>query len=904
MNVARWFGVCLCLASVAVEAAPTKVASVEGLTEYRLDNGLRIVLFPDASKPTFTLNVTYLVGSRHEGYGETGMAHLLEHLLFKGTPTRTNLMALLDGRGGLVNGSTTYDRTNYFEVLPASGDNLQFAVELEADRMVHSRIDKADLDKEMSVVRNELEMGENDARNVLEERMLASAYLWHNYGKATIGTRADLERVSIDRLRDFYRRYYQPDNALVVLAGKFDPATALELLAAQFGKIERPARVLTGTYTSEPVQDGERVVTLRRNGDVQLVGLVYHGVAGADPVFAAEDAVGDILTNAPSGRLYQALVTTGLAAKVEASVEPTREPGTLSFIAEVPAKNSAEVVRQKMIEIVEGLATTPITDEELTRYRTRAATVFELAMNDSMKIGLALSEFAALGDWRLGFVMRDRCKTLTADAVRRFAGDYLKASNRTVGLFVPDKKPVRAPLPSVPDVEGQVRTYVGRPVVAGGETFVATPQNLDQRTQQVTLPNGMQLALLPKKTRGGSVELVLAVRFGDDKSLRGKVTAAQLLGAMTLRGTTTQTYAQLKDELDRQKAELRIDEGETDSAVYRVTTTKEHLIPVLALLAEIVRRPAFKATEFESLRSEQLAKLEEEQNSPQALAMIEMTRRTHPYPETDVHYTPTVKEQIERLRAVKLPELVALHQRHWGGIGSQLAVVGDFDAVEVKKAVSDGFSTFVASVPYARLVQHFAPTPPAEVVLDTPDKEMSVVAVGLQVELGQNDPDYAALRLGNHVFGGGTKSRLFERLRQKEGMSYGAQSALQVGALDRVGELLGLALAAPHNAVRARRILVEELTRLVKTGITATELRDAARALGGELDNQLAMDEFVANELVNNLEAHRTFSFHQKLQAATQALDVITVNKALRKIDLTHLATVNVGDQKKAKPVK
>ncbi len=883
-------------------APPKPLASVEGLTEYRLDNGLRIVLFPDTSKPTFTLNVTYLVGSRHEGYGESGMAHLLEHMLFKGTPTHTNIMGLIDGRGGMVNGSTSFDRTNYFEVLPASGDNLQFAVELEADRMVNCKVQKSDLDKEFSVVRNEFEMGENNARNVLEERMLATAFLWHNYGKATIGSRVDIERVPIDRLREFYRRYYQPDNAMVVLAGKFDPAAALDLLVTHFGKIPKPTRILPATYTVEPVQDGERLVTLRRNGDVQLVGLTYHGLAGADKGFAAEQAAADILTNAPSGRLYQALVATGLAAKVESQADPTTDPGAVIFVAEVRKDRSVDEVRKKMQEVVEGLAQTPITDEELTRYRTKAAASFELFMNDSMKIGIVLSEYAAIGDWRLGFVMRDRTQALTADAVRQFAANYFKSANRTVGLFIPDKSPVRAPLPSVPDVEAQVRDYKGQAVVAGGEVFEATPENLDRRTEQYVLPNGLAVALLQKKTRGSSVELVLVIRSGDERTLQGKVTAARLIAAMTARGTTTRSYAQLKDELDRQKAELRLEEeAEADGSAYRLSTTRPHLVAVLALLAEMVRRPSFKATEFEALRTELLAKLEETETNPQALAMVEMTRRVHPYPDTDVRYTPTVKEQIERLRAVKLADVVELHRRLWGGAGGQLALVGDFDAAEIKKAISDNFLLFVSPQPYVRLVNRYAPTPPAEVVIDTPDKDMSLVSLGLQLQLSQNDADFPALELANFVLGGGSKSRLFERLRQKEGISYATQSALGAGSLDRVGELLAFAMCAPHNAQRTRRLMLEELTRLVKEGVPASELAAAKRALAGELDNRLAFDEYVANELVNNLEANRTFAFHKKAAAAIQALDAATVKKALaRHLDLGHLITLEVGDQKKA----
>src|SRR6266851_1093512 len=264
----------------ATDQAPQKIVTVEGITEYHLDNGLRVLLFPDHSKPRLTVNLTVFVGSRHEGYGEAGMAHLLEHMVFKGTPSHPNIPQALQGRGAQFNGTTSPDRTNYFETLPASDDNLEFAIALEADRLVHSSIKREALASEMTVVRNEFERGENAPRSVLGKRIMAAAYAWHNYGKATIGNRSDIERMPIEHLQAFYRKYYQPDNAMVVVAGQFDEAKALAFIDKYFGSILHPQRQLDTTYTEEPAQDGERLVTLRRVGHVGAVGVVYHIPAG------------------------------------------------------------------------------------------------------------------------------------------------------------------------------------------------------------------------------------------------------------------------------------------------------------------------------------------------------------------------------------------------------------------------------------------------------------------------------------------------------------------------------------------------------------------------------------------------------------------------------------------------
>ncbi|RPI85218.1 MAG: insulinase family protein, partial [Planctomycetaceae bacterium] len=270
--LSRWtlrLGLCLMLIATGVlapaddqSAGLSRVGTVEGITEYRLDNGLQLLLLPDDSKPTVTVNITYFVGSRHEGYGEAGMAHLLEHMLFKGTPSHPNIPAVLKERGGDYNGTTWVDRTNYYETLPASDENLEFALRLEADRMLNSHVAEADLKSEMTVVRNEFEAGENSPHSILVQRMMASAFEWHNYGKSTIGNRSDIERVPIRKLQEFYRRFYQPDNALLIVAGKFAQDRALELVAKYFGGLESSPESRSTTYTEEPTQDGERRVRL------------------------------------------------------------------------------------------------------------------------------------------------------------------------------------------------------------------------------------------------------------------------------------------------------------------------------------------------------------------------------------------------------------------------------------------------------------------------------------------------------------------------------------------------------------------------------------------------------------------------------------------------------------------
>lgn len=886
-------------------APPAPVTSVEGITEYHLPNGLRVLLFPDPTKPTVLVNVTYLVGSRYEGYGETGMAHLLEHMLFKGTPTRPDIWKDLQSKGAHFNGSTWWDRTNYYEELPASPEALDFALALEADRMVNSKIAAEDLAKEFSVVRNEFEMGENQPQSVLEDKMMSVAYQWHNYGKTTIGSRSDIERVPVDNLRGFYKKFYQPDNAVLVVAGQFDPKQALTLVSKYFGVIPRPARKLQPTWTVEPVQDGERQVILRRTGDVAVVSVIYHGVAGADPDRAAEDAIADILTNKPSGRLYKALVEKGLASEVSGAVYPMAEPGVINFTAKVRPGGSPDKVRDVLLSVIEGMGKKPVTSGELERWRAGWMKDFDLILTETAQTGVVLSEYAAMGDWRLLFLTRDRVKKVSTADADRVAKAYLKASNRTLGMFLPTKDPDRAPLATTPDVVAMMKDYKGEAALAEGEAFAATIDNVEKRTTRGSLPDGLKLALLPKKTKGGVVRLVLTIRFGSEADIKGKTEAAALLPDMLMRGTQKHSFEQLRDRLDQLRAEVsmgggRFSPGTANLAQVRVKTTRENLPAVLDLVTEILREPSFPKSELESLRKETLSHLEEQLQDPQANGQLAMLQQLFPYPPEDVRYIPTVQETIDRVRKIQVADLSQLHKTLWGAGAAQLAVVGDFDVEAIKAQLGKDLGAWKAPKPYQRISLPYEPNLHDDKVIDTPEKEMSFVMTGATLEVRDDDPAYPALSMFNYMLGGSPSSRLFNRLRQTEGISYGAGSTVYAHPIDKSGRFMTWAICAPQNVDKGLASMLDELHKVLKDGFTEQELSDAKKSYAKNWEARIADDDFVSGELAQELFLNRNMEYWRTLNDKIQKLTTAEIKDAAQHfIKIDQLAKVRAGDQKK-----
>jgi zinc protease len=880
-----------------------KVTSVEGITEYRLPNGLKVLLFPDQTKQTTTVNITYLVGSRHENYGETGMAHLLEHLVFKGTPRHPNIPQELTSHGARPNGTTWTDRTNYFESFAATDENLDWALDLEADRMVNSYIAKKELESEFSVVRNELESGENNPFRVLFQKTLSVAYDWHNYGKSTIGARSDVENVPIDRLQAFYKRYYQPDNAVLLVAGKFDEAKTLGIIKQKFGAIPKPDRVLPPNYTVEPTQDGERMVTVRRVGDTQMLMAGYHTPPGAHPDAAAVEVFNTILSDTPSGRLYKSLVESKKASRIFGLNFTFKEPSLLMFGAELSKDNSLDVVRETMTETIENASKQAPTKEEVERAKGSLLKNIELSLNDPNRVGLEMSEYIALGDWRLFFLNRDRLQKVTPEDVKRVGDTYFKQSNRTVAQFVPTAKPDRAEIPTIKDAEilAMVKDYKGNATVAAGEAFDPSPANIESRVKRMKV-GGLDVALLPKENRGDAVVANLILRFGDEKSLMNRDDAAQFAGQLLQRGTLKHTRQQIKDEFDRLKAQVFIFGGATSANVI-VETTRQNLPAVMRLVGEILREPAFPQTEFDQLKQETLTGYESQKSEPSFIASLEMRRHFNIYPKGHPFYTGTFEEDIADIKAVNLDDVKKFYKDFYGASNGQLTVVGDFDAQEISALTQEILGNWKSPQPFTRIKNEYRAVAPINKSFETPDKANAVFGARLNLKVRDDNPDYAALSLGNYMLGGGfLNSRLATRIRQKEGLSYGVGSGFFASSLDESGQFSANAIYAPENADKLEAAFKDEIAKLLKDGFTAQEIEEAKKGFIQRGQLSRAQDRELSGKLNSYLFLNRTIAWDAELEAKVQSLTAEQINAAMRKyLTPDNITIIKAGDFAKAK---
>jgi len=889
------------LASQTLPKGVEKVRSIEGIDEFSYPNGLHVLLIPDTSKPRVTVDIVYKVGSRNEGYGETGMAHLLEHMLFKSaTDGRELFKELTDKSAGFFNGTTNYDQTMYYESFPASDATLKWALELETDRMANMTMKGQDLVTEMPVVRNEMENGENYPTAVLQKRVMAAAFNFHSYGKTVIGNRSDVERVPIANLAVFYHKYYQPDNAVLVVAGNFDESEALELTAATLGALPRPERVLSPPYTEEPTQEGERFVKLERVGDQQDLMAVYHIPAALNPDTARLQVLAQVLGASQTGRLYKTLVDGKLAVQTYMYAQSMHDPGVATIFVEQKPGEDMEAARAAMLKIVEDVKDNPPTVEEVDRAKARLAKNYELATADSQQFAMMLAMAVGSGDWRNLLLTRDEVAKVTPADVERVAEKYLIPSNRTLGEFLPTKAPVRAEIAAAATPDERFKNYTGIAAQQQGEAFDPTPKNIEARVKRVKLANGMTLVMFSKKTRGGVVSATVNIRFGNEKDLFGKSTAAQMAGALLMRGTVQKNRQQIQDATDKLKAQLYVS-GSARGASASVRTVEANLADSLQLAREILREPSFPEDEFAEVRQQNLAGIESGKSDPQMLVSTEINRKMNPqYPRGDVRYAATLDERMEDLNKVTLDEVRAFYKQFYGPGEGEIVVSGQFDPAQVEPLVKQLFGDWKSPNRYQFIPDNYTRIAAANEKIETPDKQNSLFRAAMSFQLNDDSPDLAALQIANMIFGGSPNSRLFQRIRVKDGLSYGAGSGINIPTKNDAASFSVYAISAPQNTPKVEADFNEELDKAIKDGFTQEEL-DKARKTWLDAQAISRADEAGLGGQLQRLQRwDRTFEWQAKLEAQVAALTLDQVNAAFRKyVDPATLVIVKGGDFKK-----
>jgi zinc protease len=925
-------------------AGVQKMTSMGGITEYDFPNGLKVLLYPDPAEPKITVNVTYLVGSRFEGYGETGMAHLLEHLDFIETTNGRHIKDEITAHTSSWNGTTSEDRTNYFETFSASDENLQWALSLETDRMVNIKFSKEILDTEMTVVRNELERGENQPASILEERVAATAYIWHNYGKSVIGSKEDLEGVPYTRPEAFYHKYYQPDNAVLVITGRIDESKTLRFVADSMGKLPRPTRKLEATYTIEPPQDGERFVALRRVGTGQNVMVAYHVVSAGHPDSAALQVLAGIMNGASGGRggrgggrggrsgagdpnegrLTKFVVDPDLATSVNMQFQARHDPGLAEVSATLTQDQSPDAVRDAIFKALQDVVDNPPSAADVDRVRTQLLRNLENSLSNPQAIATgALNTAISQGDWRLMFLQHDRLKDVQPADVVRVAKAYFKASNRTVGYYIPDMNPDRTVVPAMPNLSSILANYKSTVSIVHAEKFDPTIANIESRVVRSKLANGMKVDVLHKQTENNMVTGTIELRFGDATTLAGQREAAAFAGSLLMSGTKSHTRSQLQDEFRKLNATVTASGGggagfgggrggrggrgggeasTIATATASITAPAENFVAAMKLAVEILKEPLYPEDEFDRAKAQRVKALELPQTEPTQLAQEALTRHLSPFAKGDVQYSPTREEQKPEVEKVTLADAKKFHDDFYGANYGVFAVVGPVTPADMQKAAAELLGNWNTPKAYKALVVPFKKAAPLNQKIETPDKANAEFLGGERFQMSQNDPDYPAMVLASYMFGEPITSRVSNRIRNKEGLSYGANARIAVPNEGESSMLTVTVSLNPAVGPKVEQCFFEELQKAYKDGFTADEVAEAKKAV---LDARMigrSTDAALLAFLISHEQLDRPLKWDSDVEMKIASLTPEEINAAFRKhIDPAGMTIVKAGDFAAAK---
>ena len=846
----------LFLASTICAALPANVETVEtfrGITQYRLkSNGMTILVVPQRTSPVFTFMVVYHVGSRNEAPGNTGSAHLLEHMIFnkstenfgraKGHKTFQEVLYEAGADFSSTNMTTWNDRMNGYSTLPS--DKLELAMRIEADRLGRGLILDSERQSEMSVVRNEFEIGENNPERALGKAVVAAAIQAHPYHWSTIGYRSDIEGVTTEKLREHYKTYFWPDNAEAILVGDFDTENALALFERQFGAFPKAPHPIPRVITVEPPQEGERRTEVRRPGTLGLVSIGYMRPGALHPDFAALEVVNAILGDGVNSRLYQALVEKGLATNVNSNNYALRDPYLLGISATVaPGKTHAEVEGAIKAAVAE-LLDKGVTPSEVARAQQQIEVGVVQSRDGTYNFASAMGEAVASADWKWFLTYVDRVKAVSASDVKRVAMAHLIPEHGTVGWFIPTANTKKAPAAMTAPAPAAAAT----PAPAAAQRVQAPPAKATfaQRTLRTVLANGLIVDIVENHAVP-TVAVRGIVMAGQTAAPRAKPALPALTARMLSRGTATRSKEAIGALLEDVGATRTYAASLTEVSVQANGMARD-LPLLLDILADEIRNPAFRAEELARARKEQENAYLREDDDTNARAMLRLAQlvydKEHPY------YGFGRDERVASLAALTQADLRAFHGERYNGAGTILAIVGDVDAAQVA-ALEEKYCGALPRgerLSLAKLVRT-APSGAVREAVTMRGKANMNIVMGTASGLRRQDPDFEAALVGNAVLGQtALASRIGKRVRDTEGLSYSLGS--RFGNSDELDGVWFVNVnVAPQNMAHAMKSTREEIDKYAREGATDAEVEVQKSFFAGNFQVGLGSNAGIAAAL-------------------------------------------------------
>lgn len=860
------------------------IRTLDGIEEYELrSNGLRVLLMPNEGLPVATVMVTYEVGSRHEAPGTTGATHILEHMMFKGTPTfntkeNNDYFSVMERIGARSNATTWFDRTNYYATLPS--EYVSLAIKLEADRMRNLRIRPEDLASEMTVVRNEYERGENSPVRTLFNELFAAAFKAHTYSHPTIGWKSDIESTTPEKLRKFYDTYYWPENAVLTVIGGFDKEETFQAIVKHYGAVEAAPHEIPEVETVEPQQLGPRRVVLQRAGQVGVVVVGYKVPEATHEDWPALLLIDQIVGADKTGRLYRSLEDKGKANATFTFAPELHDPGLFIFGAYLTPAATHEEVETILKKEIEALISGGVTEAELKRAKSVVRANIVYGRDGPYAIADQINEAIAMGDWTSYVNRPKQIEAVTAEQIQAVAKRYFLEKTSTTGWFVPEIKNNLAMATNQlagpnyfrdPELFGpqhnQPETDEGLPAVVDFSSGV--------RRETVA---GIELVTIDMPIEG-VVSFVGSFAAGEALSPEEHPMLAGLTAAMLDKGTSSKDRFAIAEFLDTLGADISFS-ADSHSLDFSGRFLRPDAGAVLELLAEQLRSPAFDPEVFETVRSRQEANLLLAVDDPNYRASSMVSRML--YPAGHPNHEEELSTLIADLKQTSVEDLRAFHEEFYGTKSMRLVFAGDIDFEQIKAAVANAFEGWDKGVAYPEDRPEQLDNARAEERIFIADKTSVTVNYAYNTGLQRIQDEYLPFMVGNYILGGSFNSRLMTEVRQNRGLTYAIYSR-HLNDTMTPGNWALIASFSPatlNQGLEATQKVVEDW---YENGVTEEEVEAALVTLSGSYLVGLSTTNRVAGQMHSFLQRGLSAEYIDQYPLKLREITTDQVNDAIQK---------------------
>ncbi|MFY7904601.1 MAG: M16 family metallopeptidase [Burkholderiaceae bacterium] len=844
-----------CLPAAAqrsVQAKPQLEAEAAGISSYRLSNGFKIILIPFPSASNTRVELLVKSGSKFEGYGETGMAHLLEHMLFKGAGNRKNIKDDLTKLGASYNGTTTADRTNYFETVDPDPKKIDELIRLEADRFIRAKFTAKDLATEMTVVRNELENSEREPAQLVMSALARNTFNWHGYARSTIGARSDIEATTFQSLQNFHRKHYRPDNAALIISGSFDQGRVLALASELFSVAKNPPIDKPANHTVDTPQSATNKSELYLSKATTVVASAWKLPSLKQRDVHALDLAATAICDPDWGSLRKELVLEKkLALSASCSASAEADYSRLVAFARAGQSANAQEIATALNKHIEDAAARGVTPAQLERARLSELNAFERALDSHEVIANVVSNFEVAGDWRLFLWTRDVVKSVTLDEANQALKKWVVSTNRAEVLLRHSDASPPLEFPKPTDGKALVEGQTWPSIFSSADAPPKSLLELSKSTQRFELDGKRaQAALITRKTQGDKVWLMMENDYGTPASLAHRKTACDAASALMRFGGNGLDRDALASQMEKLQATWSLNLSGISLEVPR-----QNLDEAFTTLFAVWTKPDLPVFEFERYKSAQIASYEAAMRNPLRVADNEVRLRFDNFPHGHWSKPRSFEALIEETKKLSYPDVQRCSNDFANIARTRMGVVGNVDVDTVKALWAKTGAAASVTASFERLPSPRAPmavdvTPIKVAMSDTSNAKVTGTTV---LAINRKSKDFPALQLAINAMGGNSSSLIWQQLRETEGLAYSAGMYIATSSFDDRSTVQLSATSSSGNAEKALASLQAVLAKVLAEGFSPQQIKQAKDAWKEKRKTFLGVERGFASTLADSL---------------------------------------------------